>query len=212
MTPRCPGDPGHDTQKTPTCCPRATQQRPPRESINPINPVDPVITAIVRFFALLDWSHVPEHDPRTALEPGPRPHHRARLHQSAAGQGVRGGQRYITQLRAYLVEHPALVLELGFPPSPGCHAAQGGGRCRAPRARRALAASPAADARPGGCCSALAGRHGGRLGERGTRPGHDGRGGCQTHLCLGVREQSQGAHAPALRSRPSTTRQCKSAG
>jgi hypothetical protein len=77
-------------------------------------PLDPVVRRYRAVFALLDWDRVPERDPDRPW-PGPTPHPRA-AYVKALLIKVNEGQRYSTQLRAYLVEHPALVLEVGFRP------------------------------------------------------------------------------------------------
>jgi len=77
---------------------------------------DPVVARYRAFFALLDWTQVSERDPRRPW-PGPRPHPRA-AYLKALLIKICEQHRYITQLRAFLVEHPALVLELGFHPVP----------------------------------------------------------------------------------------------
>src|SRR5882724_10527730 len=63
---------------------------------------DPVAERYRTLFAVLDWSHVAERDAGRRW-PGRVPHPR---------------EAYITDLRRYLVEHPALVLEVGFHPVP----------------------------------------------------------------------------------------------
>lgn len=75
---------------------------------------DPVAQRYRTFFASLDWSVVP--DPILApSQPGPRPHP-----QSAYIKALLVKQHehltYCTCLRQYLLEHPFLVLELGFRP------------------------------------------------------------------------------------------------
>ena len=62
----------------------------------------------------LDWEHFPERDPKRAW-PGPTPAPRAPFLVKLEEQ-----KRYMSNLREYLVEHPALVWILGFPlvPSP----------------------------------------------------------------------------------------------
>src|SRR5438067_2413600 len=80
-----------------------------------VNPgLDPVVRRYRAFFALLDWSQVPERDPGYPW-PGQRPHPRA-AYIKALLIKVCEQQRYITQLRAFLLDHPGLVLEVGFRP------------------------------------------------------------------------------------------------
>jgi hypothetical protein len=73
-----------------------------------------VVARYRAFFALLDWSQVPERDVGGPW-PGPPPQPRA-AYIKALLVKVCEHQAYITHLRAFLVEHPALVLELGFRP------------------------------------------------------------------------------------------------
>lgn len=75
---------------------------------------DPVVQRYRRFFALFDWSVVPEPiiDPR---QPGKRPHPQT-AYLKALLLKLEEGLTYCTRLRRFLVEHPLLVLELGFRP------------------------------------------------------------------------------------------------
>lgn len=75
---------------------------------------DPVVQRYRAFFALLDWTLVPE---RAALPPwpGPPPHPVA-AYIKALLVKLCEHKEYCTQLRSFLVEHPLLVLELGFRP------------------------------------------------------------------------------------------------
>jgi len=66
------------------------------------------------FFDLLDWSRVPERNPRRAW-PGSRPQPRA-AYIKALLVKLCEGKRYVSELRRFLVEHPVLVLLLGFRP------------------------------------------------------------------------------------------------
>jgi hypothetical protein len=67
----------------------------------------------------LDWDHFPERSPYRPW-PGPKPAPRAPF---AAAYLVKldQGKRYMTHLRDYLVEHPALVWILGFKLAPSPH-------------------------------------------------------------------------------------------
>lgn len=76
--------------------------------------VDPVVRRYRELFGRLDWSEVPERDEGRAW-PGWPPHPRA-AYIKALLVKVCEQKAYITDLRRYLVEHPALVLELGFRP------------------------------------------------------------------------------------------------
>jgi hypothetical protein len=66
----------------------------------------------------LDWEHFPERDPKRAW-PGPKPTPRAPF-VAAYLVKLEEQKRYMSDLREYLAEHPALVWILGFPlrPSP----------------------------------------------------------------------------------------------
>lgn len=75
---------------------------------------DPVVQRYRAFFALLDWSQVPDRDPRRPW-PGRRPHPPA-AYLKALLVKLCEHHSYITQLRRFLVEHPLLILELGFHP------------------------------------------------------------------------------------------------
>ena len=77
---------------------------------------DPVVQRYRAFFALLDWAALPERDPRRPW-PGRSPHPRA-AYVKALLVKLCEGKAYVTELRAFLVEHPLLVLDLGFRPVP----------------------------------------------------------------------------------------------
>jgi hypothetical protein len=77
---------------------------------------DEVLQRYRAFFAQLDWGRVPERDPARPW-PGPVPHPRA-AYLKAFLIKVREEKAFVTDLRAYLVEHPLLVLEIGFRPVP----------------------------------------------------------------------------------------------
>jgi len=66
------------------------------------------------FFDCLDWTRVAERDERRAW-PGSPPHPRSAYIKALLVKLVEG-KRYVSQLRRYLVEHPVLVLLLGFRP------------------------------------------------------------------------------------------------
>jgi hypothetical protein len=69
---------------------------------------------IAPFFALLDWSQVPERD-ESKPWPGSRPHPEKAYIKALL---VKKWEKlnYITELRRFLVKHPLLVLEIGFHP------------------------------------------------------------------------------------------------
>src|SRR5215472_15770960 len=79
---------------------------------------DPLVQRSRAFFALFDWSVVPEPvtDPS---RPGKRPHPQA-AYIKALLLKVAEGLTYCTSLRRFLLEHPLLVLELGFRPVLDC--------------------------------------------------------------------------------------------
>ena len=75
---------------------------------------DPVVQEYRALFAMIDWTLVPARDPARRW-PGSPPHPTAaylktlliKLHEE---------KPFITQVRAFLVAHPLLVVELGFRP------------------------------------------------------------------------------------------------
>ena len=75
---------------------------------------DPVVQRYRAWFALLDWSCLPEPDPLHPL-PGPRPHPLS-AYVKALLVKIWEGKPYQTHLRQFLLDHPLLVLELGFRP------------------------------------------------------------------------------------------------
>src|SRR5215218_7042637 len=77
---------------------------------------DPVVCRYRAFFALLDWGAVPERDARRPW-PGSPPHPTA-AYVKALLVKLCEGKPFVTDLRRFLVEHPLLVLELGFRPVP----------------------------------------------------------------------------------------------
>lgn len=77
---------------------------------------DEVLQRYRALFAQLDWGRVVERDPRRPW-PGPAPHPRA-AYLKAFLVKICEEKAYVTELRAYLVEHPLLVLALGFRPVP----------------------------------------------------------------------------------------------
>jgi hypothetical protein len=93
-----------------------TPVKPEVPSVEAMLAWDPVVRRYREVFAHLDWSRVPERDEGLAW-PGWPPHPRA-AYIKALLVKVCEEKAYITDLRRYLVEHPALVLELGFRPVP----------------------------------------------------------------------------------------------
>ncbi len=70
--------------------------------------------SIAPFFALLDWSQIPERD-ESRVWPGSRPHPTQAYVKALL---IKKSEKFdhITDLRNFLVKHPLLVLELGFHP------------------------------------------------------------------------------------------------
>jgi hypothetical protein len=87
-----------------------------RSASDPAASCDPVARRYRALFATFDWEAVSERDAQRSW-PGPRPHPRA-AYIKALLVKVCERQAYVTDLRRYLVEHPALVLEVGFRPVP----------------------------------------------------------------------------------------------
>src|SRR5437868_5025823 len=77
---------------------------------------DPVVQRYRAFFAHLDWAVIPERDAARPW-PGPLPHP-TRAYVKALLIKLCEHKEYVTHLRAFLVEHPLLVLEVGFRPVP----------------------------------------------------------------------------------------------
>lgn len=75
---------------------------------------DALVQRYRRFLALFDWSVVPEPAPDPS-RPGRRPHPQS-SYIKAFLLKLTEGLTTCTTLRRYLVEHPLLVLELGFRP------------------------------------------------------------------------------------------------
>jgi hypothetical protein len=75
---------------------------------------DPVVQRYRAFFALFPWSVIPDPVP-DPTQPGRRPHPRS-AYIKALLLKLEEGFAVCTRLRRFLVEHPLLVLELGFRP------------------------------------------------------------------------------------------------
>ena len=75
---------------------------------------DAVVQRYRRFFAVFTWHLVPTRDPQRAW-PGPTPHPLS-AYIKALLVKLCEGYAYITDLRRFLLEHPLLVLDLGFVP------------------------------------------------------------------------------------------------
>ncbi len=76
---------------------------------------DPVVRRYRAFFAQVDWSAIPARD-TTRPWPGPAPHPVA-AYIKALLIKLCEHKEYITHLRTFLVDHPLLVLEIGFYPA-----------------------------------------------------------------------------------------------
>ena len=79
----------------------------------------PVARKYLDLLGPLDWDHFPERDPNRPW-PGPQPAPRA-PYVAAFLVKLDQGKRYMTHLRDYLVQHPALVWILGFKLAPSTH-------------------------------------------------------------------------------------------
>lgn len=73
---------------------------------------DPVVTDARAFFSLLDWSVVSLWEAQQS--PRGRPADPISAYLKAFLLRIREGFLYTSQLRAFLVKHPLLVIELGF--------------------------------------------------------------------------------------------------
>ena len=76
----------------------------------------PVAQKYLQLLGSLDWEHFPERDEHRPW-PGDRPEARAPF-VAAYLVKLNEQKRYMSHLRAYLVDHPALVWVLGFPLKP----------------------------------------------------------------------------------------------
>ena len=75
---------------------------------------DPLIQRYRAFLELFEWSLIPSRDSHR-MWPGPEPHPES-AYIKAFLVKLCEGKPYITQLRSYLLDHPLLVIELGFRP------------------------------------------------------------------------------------------------
>ena len=75
---------------------------------------DPLVQSYRAFFALFDWSVVPE-PAVVPSQPGKRPHPQS-AYVKALLLKIEEGSASCTQLRGFLLKHPLLVLALGFRP------------------------------------------------------------------------------------------------
>jgi len=87
-----------------------------QRALNVVRDHDPVVRRYRAFCAHLDWPVIPA--PAAARpRPGPVPHPPA-AYVKALLITLCAHTEYVTQMRAFLVEHPLLVLEIGFRPVP----------------------------------------------------------------------------------------------
>ncbi len=85
-----------------------------QQTIDLLRTYDPVVVRYRAFFALFDWDAAfPEAD--VLAGPGKPPHPEV-AYVKAFLVKICEHHQYVTQLRRFLVEHPLLVLELGFRP------------------------------------------------------------------------------------------------
>jgi hypothetical protein len=84
---------------------------------------DPVVQKYRALLGALPWSQFPER-PSDRVWPGPAPDPRAPF-AAAYLIKLHEGKRYMSDLRTYLIEHPALVYWLGFPRVPDASAPSG---------------------------------------------------------------------------------------
>jgi hypothetical protein len=75
---------------------------------------DAIVQRYRALFALIDWQVLPDPVP-DPCRPGRRPHPES-AYIKALFIKINEGYEYCSQLRTFLVEHPLLVLELGFRP------------------------------------------------------------------------------------------------
>jgi hypothetical protein len=75
---------------------------------------DAIVQRYRSLFALIDWQLLPESAPDPS-QPGKRPHPES-AYIKALFIKIQEGYEYCSQLRRFLVDHPLLVLELGFRP------------------------------------------------------------------------------------------------
>ncbi len=73
---------------------------------------DPVVADYRAFFALLDWSLVDQWQAQRSARG--RPAHPETAYLKAFLVRIREGLIYTSQLRRFLLNHPLLVIELGF--------------------------------------------------------------------------------------------------
>ena len=157
---------------------------------------------------LLDWAVVPERDPRRPW-PGPLPHPPA-AYIKALLVKLCEGKRLHHRPAPFLVEHPLLVLELGFRPVPDPTQPYGFD-VGAHRPVRPLAAPPAADPRPGVLGALLAGTVRALQAEI-PELGHHRRRRRQAHLRLGAARTTPRSRRPTASTRRASRAATPTAG
>lgn len=91
-----------------------TSQRLDQSTVALLREHDPLVQRYRAFFAELDWTALEQRD-AARHQPGPHPHPET-AYLKAFLVKICEEKRYMTQLRTFLIEHPLLVLELGFRP------------------------------------------------------------------------------------------------
>lgn len=84
---------------------------------------DALVKRYRALFAHIEWSQLPDR-PVDPSRPGKRPHPES-AYIKALLVKINEGHQYCSQLRRFLVEHPLLVLELGFRPVLDCRRVYG---------------------------------------------------------------------------------------
>ncbi len=75
---------------------------------------DAIVQRYRALFALIEWQVLPDRAPDPS-RPGKRPHPESAYIKALLIKS-KEGYEYCSQLRTFLIEHPLLVLELGFRP------------------------------------------------------------------------------------------------
>jgi hypothetical protein len=164
--------------------------------------VDPVVQDYRTFFADLDWSLVEQW--QAARSTRGRPAHPESAYLKAFLVRIREKMSYTSQLRRFLLNHPLLVIELGFhleldPSAPYGFDCQRTLRSRAMAARKTAHSRSRPVTSPAGCDR-------GRFTRSHFRLRRNGGLRCQAHLRLGAREQSQCLRQRRLQCDPPSQR------
>ena len=112
-TPAAPVPLATPTAPVPLQRPNLTRLAQPGADLPALVAACPVARKYLDLLGPLDWEHFPERDPRRPW-PGTKPAPRA-PYVAAYLVKLDQEKRYMSGLRRYLVEHPALVWVLGFP-------------------------------------------------------------------------------------------------